>query len=180
MRSPARTYRARCDDLRRRDDIGDVIADASIKVGNGLTSSRRGGQNVRAWIEFTHRGMQFYNAHLAYMPPTRTGWRRRWRPVLLYRQPDRLGARFLPGARQLILRAPILSSPRTSGESLANRCVRQQLRRQPSRVSVKAPPRFGDRRSGCSRTSRPHRLRGFWIAPRICGLKLENTQLSQL
>src|ERR1700749_2927744 len=162
------------------DEIGDVIADAIEKVGKDGVVNVEEGQTFGMDLEFTE-GMQFDKG---YISPYMVTDQERMEAVL--EDPYILIANQKIGSVRDIL--PVLEaviqsgkplliiSEDVEGESLARRVV-NKLRATFTGVSVKAPG-FGDRRKRMLEDIAI--LTGGEVITEEMGLKLENTQLSQL
>ncbi len=162
------------------DDIGDVIADAIEKVGKDGVVNVEEGQTFGMDLEFTE-GMQFDKG---YISPYMVTDQERMEAVL--EDPYVLIANSKIGSVRDIL--PVLEATIQSGkplliiaedvegESLATLVV-NKLRGTFTGVAVKAPG-FGDRRKRMLEDIAI--LTGGEVITEDMGLKLENTQLSQL
>ena len=162
------------------DDIGDVIADAIDKVGKDGVVNVEEGQTFGMDLEFTE-GMQFDKG---YISPYMVTDQERMEAVL--EDPQILIANqkigsvrdILPILEQVIQAGkPILIiAEDVEGETLATLVV-NKLRGTFTGVAVKAPG-FGDRRKRMLEDIAI--LTGGEVITEEMGLKLENTQLSQL
>ena len=162
------------------DDIGDVIADAIDKVGKDGVVNVEEGQTFGMDLEFTE-GMQFDKG---YISPYMVTDQERMEAVL--EDPQILIANqkigsvrdILPMLEQVIQAGkPILIiAEDVEGETLATLVV-NKLRGTFTGVAVKAPG-FGDRRKRMLEDIAI--LTGGEVITEEMGLKLENTQLSQL
>ncbi len=162
------------------DEIGDVIADAIDKVGKDGVVNVEEGQTFGMDLEFTE-GMQFDKG---YISPYMVTDQERMEAVL--EDPQILIANqkigsvrdILPVLEQVIQAGkPILViAEDVEGESLATFVV-NKLRGTFTGVAVKAPG-FGDRRKRMLEDIAI--LTGGEVITEEMGLKLENTQLSQL
>ena len=162
------------------DDIGDVIADAIDKVGKDGVVNVEEGQTFGMDLEFTE-GMQFDKG---YISPYMVTDQERMEAVLedpyILIANQKIGSvrDILPVLEQVIQSGkPILViAEDVEGESLATFVV-NKLRGTFTGVAVKAPG-FGDRRKRMLEDIAI--LTGGEVITEEMGLKLENTQLSQL
>src|SRR5436305_12110119 len=162
------------------EDIGDVIADAIEKVGKDGVVNVEEGQTFGMDLEFTE-GMQFDKGYISpYMVTDQD------RMEAILEEPDILIANqtigsvrdVLPGLDQVIQSGKplLIIAEDVEGESLATLVV-NKLRGTFTGVAVKAPG-FGDRRKRMLEDIAI--LTGGEVITEEMGLKLENTQLSQL
>src|SRR5919112_1925274 len=162
------------------DDIGDVIADAIDKVGKDGVVNVEEGQTFGMDLEFTE-GMQFDKG---YISPYMVTDQERMEAVLedpyILIANQKIGSvrDILPVLEQVIQSGkPILViAEDVEGESLATFVV-NKLRGTFTGVAVKAPG-FGDRRKRMLEDIA--NLTGGEVITEEMGLKLENTQISQL
>src|SRR5881296_2893455 len=162
------------------DEIGDVIADAIEKVGKDGVVNVEEGQTFGMDLEFTE-GMQFDKG---YISPYMVTDQERMEAVLedpyILIANQKLGSvrDVLPVLEQVIQAGkPILIiAEDVEGEALATLVV-NKLRGTFTGVAVKAPG-FGDRRKRMLEDIAI--LSGGEVITEEMGLKLENTQLSQL
>src|SRR5438552_964592 len=162
------------------DEIGDVIADAIDKVGKDGVVNVEEGQTFGMELEFTE-GMQFDKG---YISPYMVTDQDRMEAVLdepaILIANQKIGAvrDVLPVLEQVIQSGkPILIiAEDVEGESLATLVV-NKLRGTFTGVAVKAPG-FGDRRKRMLEDIAI--LTGGEVITEEMGLKLENTQVSQL
>ncbi|MBX5470179.1 MAG: chaperonin GroEL [Thermoleophilaceae bacterium] len=162
------------------DEIGDVIADAIDKVGKDGVVNVEEGQTFGMDLEFTE-GMQFDKG---YISPYMVTDQDRMEAVLddpyILIANQKIGSvrDLLPVLEQVIQSGkPILIiAEDVEGESLATLVV-NKLRGTFTGVAVKAPG-FGDRRKRMLEDIAI--LTGGEVITEEMGLKLENTQLSQL
>src|SRR5687768_17022058 len=162
------------------DEIGDVIADAIDKVGKDGVVNVEEGQTFGMDLEFTE-GMQFDKG---YISPYMVTDQERMEAVLedpyILIANQKIGSvrDVLPVLEQVIQSGkPILViAEDVEGESLATFVV-NKLRGTFTGVAVKAPG-FGDRRKRMLEDIAI--LTGGEVITEEMGLKLENTQLSQL
>ncbi len=162
------------------DEIGDVIADAIDKVGKDGVVNVEEGQTFGMDLEFTE-GMQFDKG---YISPYMVTDQERMEAVLedpyILIANQKIGSvrDVLPVLEQVIQSGkPILIiAEDVEGESLATLVV-NKLRGTFTGVAVKAPG-FGDRRKRMLEDIAI--LTGAEVITEEMGLKLENTQLSQL
>src|SRR5216117_1446292 len=162
------------------EEIGDVIADAIEKVGKDGVVNVEEGQTFGMDLEFTE-GMQFDKG---YISPYMVTDQDRMEAVLddpyVLIANQKIGAvkDLLPVLEQVIQagRPLLIVAEDVEGESLATIVV-NKLRGTFSAVAVKAPG-FGDRRKRMLEDIAI--LTGGEVITEEMGLKLENTQLSQL
>src|ERR671932_80647 len=145
------------------DEIGDVIADAIEKVGKDGVVNVEEGQTFGMDLEFTE-GMQFDKGYIS--------------PYMVTNQKIGSVRDLLPVLEQVIQsgRPLLIIAEDVEGEALATLVV-NKLRGTFTGVSVKAPG-FGDRRKRMLEDIAI--LTGGEVITEEMGLKLENTQLSQL
>src|ERR1700755_3335902 len=164
----------------REREIGDVIADAIEKVGKDGVVNVEEGQTFGLELEFTE-GMQFDKGYLS---PYMITDAERMEAVLddpyILVANQKIGAvkDLLPALQQVIQagRPLLIVAEDVEGESLATIVV-NKLRGTFQAVAVKAPG-FGDRRKRMLEDIAI--LTGGEVITEEMGLKLENTQLSQL
>ena len=162
------------------DEIGDVIADAIDKVGKDGVVNVEEGQTFGMDLEFTE-GMQFDKG---YISPYMVTDQERMEGVLedpyILIANQKIGSvrDILPVLEQVIQsgRPLLIVAEDVEGESLATLVV-NKLRGTFTGVAVKAPG-FGDRRKRMLEDIAI--LVGGEVITEEMGLKLENTQLSQL
>jgi chaperonin GroEL len=162
------------------DEIGDVIADAIDKVGKDGVVNVEEGQTFGMDLEFTE-GMQFDKG---YISPYMVTDQERMEAVLedpyVLIANSKIGSvrDVLPVLEQVIQsgRPLLIIAEDVEGESLATLVV-NKLRGTFTGVAVKAPG-FGDRRKRMLEDIAV--LTGGEVITEEMGLKLENTQLSQL
>ncbi len=162
------------------DEIGDVIADAIEKVGKDGVVNVEEGQTFGMDLEFTE-GMQFDKG---YISPYMVTDQERMEAVLedpyILIANQKIGSvrDLLPVLEQTIQsgRPFLILSEDVEGESLATLVV-NKLRGTFTGVAVKAPG-FGDRRKRMLEDIAI--LTGGEVITEEMGLKLENTQISQL
>jgi chaperonin GroEL len=162
------------------DEIGDVIADAIDKVGKDGVVNVEEGQTFGMDLEFTE-GMQFDKG---YISPYMVTDQERMEAVLedpyILIANQKIGSvrDLLPILEQVIQsgRPLLIIAEDVEGESLATLVV-NKLRGTFTGVAVKAPG-FGDRRKRMLEDIAI--LTGGEVITEEMGLKLENTQLSQL
>ncbi|MGH3024590.1 MAG: chaperonin GroEL, partial [Gaiellaceae bacterium] len=164
----------------REREIGDVIADAIEKVGKDGVVNVEEGQTFGLELEFTE-GMQFDKGYLSpYMvtDPERMEAVLEDPYILIANQKIGSVRDILPVLEQVIQSGkPILIiAEDVEGETLATLVV-NKLRGTFTGVAVKAPG-FGDRRKRMLEDIAI--LSGGEVITEEMGLKLENTQLSQL
>src|SRR5437764_8185379 len=164
----------------REREIGDVIADAIDKVGKDGVVNVEEGQTFGLELEFTE-GMQFDKGYLS---PYMITDAERMEAVLddpyILVANQKIGAvkDLLPVLEQVIQSGKplLIIAEDVEGESLATLVV-NKLRGTFTGVAVKAPG-FGDRRKRMLEDISI--LTGGEVITEEMGLKLENTQLSQL
>jgi chaperonin GroEL len=164
----------------RDDEIGNVIADAIEKVGKDGVVNVEEGQTFGMELEFTE-GMQFDKG---YISPYMVTDQERMEAVLndpyILIANQKVGAvrDMLPVLEQVMQsgRPLLIIAEDVEGESLATLVV-NKLRGTFTGVAVKAPG-FGDRRKRMLEDIAI--LSGGEVITEEMGLKLENTQLSQL
>ena len=162
------------------DEIGDVIADAIEKVGKDGVVNVEEGQTFGMDLEFTE-GMQFDKG---YISPYMVTDQERMEAVLedpyILVANQKIGSvrDLLPVLEQVIQsgRPLLIIAEDVEGEALATLVV-NKLRGTFTGVAVKAPG-FGDRRKRMLEDIAI--LSGGEVITEEMGLKLENTQLSQL
>jgi chaperonin GroEL len=162
------------------DEIGDVIADAIEKVGKDGVVNVEEGQTFGMDLEFTE-GMQFDKG---YVSPYMVTDQERMEAVLedpyilIANQKISSVRDILPVLEQVIQsgRPILIIAEDVDGEALATLVV-NKLRGTFTGVAVKAPG-FGDRRKRMLEDIAV--LTGGEVITEEMGLKLENTQLSQL
>ena len=162
------------------DEIGDVIADAIEKVGKDGVVNVEEGQTFGMDLEFTE-GMQFDKG---YISPYMVTDQERMEAVLedpyILIANQKIGSvrDLLPVLEQTIQSGKplLIISEDVEGESLATLVV-NKLRGTFTGVAVKAPG-FGDRRKRMLEDIAI--LTGGEVITEEMGLKLENTQISQL
>jgi chaperonin GroEL len=162
------------------DDIGDVIADAIDKVGKDGVVNVEEGQTFGMDLEFTE-GMQFDKG---YISPYMVTDQERMEAVLedpyILIANQKIGSvrDLLPVLEQVIQsgRPLLIIAEDVEGEALATLVV-NKLRGTFTGVAVKAPG-FGDRRKRMLEDIAI--LTGGEVITEEMGLKLENTQISQL
>src|SRR3954451_16220111 len=164
----------------RDREIGDVIADAIEKVGKDGVVNVEEGQTLGLELEFTE-GMQFDKGYLSpYMvtDPERMEAVLEEPYILVANQKIGAVKDILPVLEQVIQagRPLLIVAEDVEGESLATIVV-NKLRGTFQAVAVKAPG-FGDRRKRMLEDIAI--LTGGEVITDEMGLKLENTQLSQL
>ncbi|MEX2253152.1 MAG: chaperonin GroEL [Thermoleophilaceae bacterium] len=162
------------------DEIGDVIADAIDKVGKDGVVNVEEGQTFGMDLEFTE-GMQFDKGYISpYMVTDQERMEASLEDPYVLIANQKIGAvrDVLPVLEQVIQSGkPILIiAEDVEGESLATIVV-NKLRGTFTGVAVKAPG-FGDRRKRMLEDIAT--LTGGEVITEEMGLKLENTQLSQL
>src|ERR687886_23291 len=162
------------------DEIGDVIADAIDKVGKDGVVNVEEGQTFGMDLEFTE-GMQFDKGYISpYMVTAQDRMEAVLEDPYILIANQKIGSvrDVLPVLEQVIQSGkPILVvAEDVEGESLATFVV-NKLRRTFTGVAVKAPG-FGDRRKRMLEDIAI--LSGGEVITEEMGLKLENTQLSQL
>src|SRR5467141_101028 len=162
------------------DEIGDIIADAIDKVGKDGVVNVEEGQTFGMDLEFTE-GMQFDKG---YISPYMVTDQERMEAVLedpyILIANQKIGSvrDLLPVVEQVVQagRPLLIVAEDVEGESLATLVV-NKLRGTFTGVAVKAPG-FGDRRKRMLEDIAI--LTGGEVITEEMGLKLENTQLSQL
>jgi chaperonin GroEL len=162
------------------DEIGDVIADAIEKVGKDGVVNVEEGQTFGMDLEFTE-GMQFDKG---YISPYMVTDQERMEAVLedpyILIANQKIGSvrDLLPVLEQVIQsgKSLVIIAEDVEGEALATLVV-NKLRGTFTAVAVKAPG-FGDRRKRMLEDISI--LTGGEVITEEMGLKLENTQLSQL
>src|SRR3954452_17266343 len=162
------------------DDIGDVIADAIDKVGKDGVVNVEEGQTFGMDLEFTE-GMQFDKGYISpYMVTDQDRMEATLEDPYILIANQKIGSvrDVLPVLEQVIQSGkPILViAEDVEGESLATFVV-NKLRGTFTGVAVKAPG-FGDRRKRMLEDIAI--LTGGEVITEEMGLKLENTQISQL
>jgi chaperonin GroEL len=162
------------------DEIGDVIADAIDKVGKDGVVNVEEGQTFGMDLEFTE-GMQFDKGYISpYMVTDQDRMEAVLEDPYILIANQKIGAvrDFLPVLEQVIQsgRPILVIAEDVEGESLATLVV-NKLRGTFTGVAVKAPG-FGDRRKRMLEDIAV--LTGGEVITEEMGLKLENTQLSQL
>jgi chaperonin GroEL len=162
------------------DEIGDVIADAIDKVGKDGVVNVEEGQTFGMDLEFTE-GMQFDKGYISpYMVTDQDRMEATLEDPFILIANQKIGSvrDILPVLEQVIQSGkPILViAEDVEGESLATFVV-NKLRGTFTGVAVKAPG-FGDRRKRMLEDIAI--LTGGEVITEEMGLKLENTQLSQL
>jgi len=162
------------------DEIGDVIADAIDKVGKDGVVNVEEGQTFGMDLEFTE-GMQFDKGYISpYMVTDQDRMEATLEDPYILIANSKIGAvrDVLPVLEQVIQSGkPILIiAEDVEGESLATLVV-NKLRGTFTGVAVKAPG-FGDRRKRMLEDIAI--LTGAEVITEDMGLKLENTQLTQL
>jgi len=162
------------------DEIGDVIADAIEKVGKDGVVNVEEGQTFGMDLEFTE-GMQFDKGYISpYMVTDQDRMEAVLEDPYILIANQKIGAvrDVLPILEQVIQsgRSLLVIAEDVEGESLATFVV-NKLRGTFTGVAVKAPG-FGDRRKRMLEDIAI--LTGGEVITEEMGLKLENTQLSQL
>ena len=162
------------------DEIGDVIADAIDKVGKDGVVNVEEGQTFGMDLEFTE-GMQFDKGYISpYMATDQERMEAVLEDPYILIANSKIGAvrDVLPVLEQVIQsgRPILIIAEDVEGESLATLIV-NKLRGTFTGVAVKAPG-FGDRRKRMLEDIAI--LSGGEVITEEMGLKLENTQLSQL
>jgi len=162
------------------DEIGDVIADAIDKVGKDGVVNVEEGQTFGMDLEFTE-GMQFDKGYISpYMVTDQDRMEAVLEDpyVLIVNQKIGSVRDVLPVLEQVIQAGKpiVIIAEDVEGESLATLVV-NKLRGTFTGVAVKAPG-FGDRRKRMLEDIAI--LTGGEVITEEMGLKLENTQLSQL
>jgi chaperonin GroEL len=162
------------------DEIGDVIADAIDKVGKDGVVNVEEGQTFGMDLEFTE-GMQFDKGYISpYMVTDQERMEAVLEDPFVLIANSKIGSvrDVLPVLEQVIQsgRPLLIIAEDVEGESLATLVV-NKLRGTFTGVAVKAPG-FGDRRKRMLEDIAI--LTGGEVITEEMGLKLENTQLSQL
>jgi chaperonin GroEL len=162
------------------DDIGDVIADAIEKVGKDGVVNVEEGQTFGMDLEFTE-GMQFDKGYISpYMVTDQDRMEAVLEDPYILIANSKIGSvrDILPVLEQVIQsgKSLLIIAEDVEGESLATLVV-NKLRGTFTGVAVKAPG-FGDRRKRMLEDIAI--LSGGEVITEEMGLKLENTQLSQL
>jgi chaperonin GroEL len=162
------------------DEIGDVIADAIDRVGKDGVVNVEEGQTFGMDLEFTE-GMQFDKGYISpYMVTDQERMEATLEDPYILIANQKIGSvrDVLPILEQVIQsgRPLLIIAEDVEGESLATLVV-NKLRGTFTGVAVKAPG-FGDRRKRMLEDIAI--LTGAEVITEEMGLKLENTQLSQL
>jgi chaperonin GroEL len=162
------------------DEIGDVIADAIDKVGKDGVVNVEEGQTFGMDLEFTE-GMQFDKGYISpYMVTDQERMEGVLEDPFILIANSKIGSvrDVLPVLEQVIQSGKplLIIAEDVEGESLATLVV-NKLRGTFTGVAVKAPG-FGDRRKRMLEDIAI--LTGGEVITEEMGLKLENTQLSQL
>ncbi len=162
------------------DEIGDVIADAIDKVGKDGVVNVEEGQTFGMDLEFTE-GMQFDKGYISpYMVTDQERMEATLEDPFILIANQKIGSvrDVLPVLEQVIQSGKplLIIAEDVEGESLATLVV-NKLRGTFTGVAVKAPG-FGDRRKRMLEDIAI--LTGGEVITEEMGLKLENTQLSQL
>ncbi len=162
------------------EEIGDVIADAIDKVGKDGVVNVEEGQTFGMDLEFTE-GMQFDKGYISpYMVTDQDRMEATLEDPYILIANQKIGSvrDLLPVLEQTIQSGKplLIISEDVEGESLATLVV-NKLRGTFTGVAVKAPG-FGDRRKRMLEDIAV--LTGGEVITEEMGLKLENTQLSQL
>jgi len=162
------------------EEIGDVIADAIEKVGKDGVVNVEEGQTFGMDLEFTE-GMQFDKGYISpYMVTDQDRMEATLEDPYILIANQKIGSvrDLLPVLEQVIQsgRPLLIIAEDVEGESLATLVV-NKLRGTFTGVAVKAPG-FGDRRKRMLEDIAI--LSGGEVITEEMGLKLENTQLSQL
>ena len=162
------------------DEIGDVIADAIEKVGKDGVVNVEEGQTFGMDLEFTE-GMQFDKGYISpYMVTDQDRMEAVLEDPYILIANQKIGSvrDMLPVLEQVIQSGKplLIIAEDVEGESLATLVV-NKLRGTFTGVAVKAPG-FGDRRKRMLEDIAI--LTGGEVITEEMGLKLENTQLSQL
>ncbi len=162
------------------DEIGDVIADAIEKVGKDGVVNVEEGQTFGMDLEFTE-GMQFDKGYISpYMVTDQDRMEATLEDPYILIANQKIGSvrDILPVLEQTIQSGKplLIIAEDVEGESLATLVV-NKLRGTFTGVAVKAPG-FGDRRKRMLEDIAI--LTGGEVITEEMGLKLENTQLSQL
>src|SRR5688572_6442490 len=164
----------------RDDEIGNVIADAIEKVGKDGVVNVEEGQTFGMDLEFTE-GMQFDKGYISpYMVTDQDRMEATLEDPFVLIANSKIGSvrDILPVLEQVIQSGKplLIIAEDVEGESLATLVV-NKLRGTFTGVAVKAPG-FGDRRKRMLEDIAI--LTGGEVITEEMGLKLENTQLSQL
>src|SRR5437879_3730992 len=162
------------------EEIGDVIADAIDKVGKDGVVNVEEGQTFGMDLEFTE-GMQFDKGYISpYMVTDQDRMEATLEDPMILIANQKIGSvrDLLPVLEQTIQSGKplLIIAEDVEGESLATLVV-NKLRGTFTGVAVKAPG-FGDRRKRMLEDIAI--LAGGEVITEEMGLKLENTQLSQL
>src|SRR3954468_8583539 len=162
------------------DEIGDVIADAIDKVGKDGVVNVEEGQTFGMDLEFTE-GMQFDKGYISpYMVTDQERMEAVLEDPFILIANQKIGSvrDILPVLEQVIQsgKSLLIIAEDVEGESLATLVV-NKLRGTFTGVAVKAPG-FGDRRKRMLEDIAI--LSGGEVITEEMGLKLENTQISQL
>ena len=162
------------------DDIGDVIADAIEKVGKDGVVNVEEGQTFGMDLEFTE-GMQFDKGYISpYMVTDQDRMEAVLDDAYVLIANQKIGSvrDVLPVLEQVMQsgKALLIIAEDVEGEALATLVV-NKLRGTFTGVAVKAPG-FGDRRKRMLEDIAI--LTGGEVITEEMGLKLENTQISQL
>src|SRR5881409_608530 len=162
------------------EEIGDVIADAIDKVGKDGVVNVEEGQTFGMDLEFTE-GMQFDKGYISpYMVTDQDRMEATLEDPYILIANQKIGSvrDLLPVLEQVIQSGKplLIIAEDVEGESLATLVV-NKLRGTFTAVAVKAPG-FGDRRKRMLEDIAI--LSGGEVITEEMGLKLENTQLSQL
>src|SRR3982750_765698 len=162
------------------DEIGDIIADAIEKVGKDGVVNVEEGQTFGMELEFTE-GMQFDKGYISpYMVTDQDRMEAVLNEPYILIANQKIGAvrDMLPVLEQVMQggKSLLIIAEDVEGESLATLVV-NKLRGTFTGVAVKAPG-FGDRRKRMLEDIAI--LTGGEVITEEMGLKLENTQLSQL
>src|SRR6266542_3695220 len=162
------------------EEIGDVIADAIEKVGKDGVVNVEEGQTFGMDLEFTE-GMQFDKGYISpYMVTDQDRMEATLEDPYILIANQKIGSvrDILPVLEQVIQsgKSLLIIAEDVEGESLATLVV-NKLRGTFTGVSVKAPG-FGDRRKRMLEDIAI--LTGGEVITEEMGLKLENTQVSQL
>jgi chaperonin GroEL len=164
----------------RDDEIGNVIADAIEKVGKDGVVNVEEGQTFGMELEFTE-GMQFDKGYISpYMVTDQDRMEAVLTDPFILIANQKIGAvrELLPVLEQVMQNGKplLIIAEDVEGETLATLVV-NKLRGTFTGVSVKAPG-FGDRRKRMLEDIAI--LSGGEVITEEMGLKLENTQLTQL
>jgi chaperonin GroEL len=162
------------------DEIGNVIADAIEKVGKDGVVNVEEGQTFGMELEFTE-GMQFDKGYISpYMVTDQERMEAVLNDPFILIANQKIGAvrELLPVLEQVMQNGKplLIIAEDVEGETLATLVV-NKLRGTFTGVAVKAPG-FGDRRKRMLEDIAT--LSGGEVITEEMGLKLENTQLSQL